>query len=63
MPQEDNMIRPAGAAKLAGVSEHTVRRWVREQRLNKYTDGLGRMWVDRREVLHLITPVAEPVQS
>lgn len=57
MTQEDHTIRPAEAARLAGVSEATVRRWVREGRLNKYENGLGVMYVDRREVLHLITPV------
>lgn len=54
--QDENIIRPAEAAEMAGVSEATVRRWVREQRLNKYEDGLGRMYVDRREVRHLLTP-------
>jgi predicted site-specific integrase-resolvase len=57
MPQEEDMIRPAGAARLAGVSEATVRRWVREKRLVKYTDGLGRLWVDGAEVRKLVTPV------
>jgi predicted site-specific integrase-resolvase len=59
--RDENIIKPADAADLAGVSEATIRRWVREDRLNKYTDGLGRMWVDRREVLHLITP--KPVEA
>lgn len=58
---QDDMIRPAGAARLAGVSEATVRRWVREQRLVKYEDGLGRLWISRSELVGLITPVPVPV--
>lgn len=59
MPQEqdDHFIRPTAAAKRAGVSEATVRRWVREKRLTKYEDGLGRIWVDGREVDKLLQPV------
>lgn len=57
MLKDDNAVRPSGAAELAGVSEATVRRWVREGRLNRYDDGLGRMWLDRDEVLRLVRPV------
>jgi excisionase family DNA binding protein len=56
MLNEEDAIRPAGAARLAGVTEATIRRWVREKRLTKYEDGLGRMYIDRREVQELLAP-------
>lgn len=62
MPQDDDFITVAGAARLARVSEGTVRRWLRDEsiKVTKYTDGSGRVWVDRNEIIRHITP--EPVQ-
>ena len=54
MPKEEDLIRVAGAARLAGASEGTVRRWITEGRLSKYVDGRRRVWVDRNEVLRMI---------
>jgi excisionase family DNA binding protein len=59
MPHEDDLIRVAGAARLAGVSQGTVRRWLAEGRLRRYRDGRGRVWVSRTQVLELITPKPE----
>lgn len=61
MAQERDLIRPAGAARRAGVSEATIRRWVREEKLRKYVDGLGRTWVDGNQVDALVTPQPDPV--
>lgn len=59
MPQEDDFITVAGAARLAGVSEGTVRRWMDDPdvKVTKYRDGSGRVWVDRNEIIGHITPV------
>lgn len=61
MPQDEDFITVAGAARLAQVSEGTVRRWLRDPgiKVTKYTDGSGRVWVDRREIIKHTTP--EPV--
>lgn len=58
MPQDEDFITVAGAARLAGVSEGTVRRWLRdpEVKVTKYTDGSRRVWVDRKQVIAHITP-------
>lgn len=59
MPQEDDFITVAGAARLAGVSEGTVRRWMDDPdvKVTKYRDGSGRVWADRNEIIQHITPV------
>lgn len=57
MAYEPDLIRPAGAARRAGVSDATVRRWVREGKLRKYVDGRGRTWVDGKQVDELNAPV------
>lgn len=53
MPKDEDFIRVAGAARLAGVAQGTVRRWITEGRLTKYVDGRGRVWVDRNQVLKM----------
>lgn len=50
MVNQDDLIRPAGAATRAGVSTATIRRWIREGKLTKYTDDRRRVWVDGRQV-------------
>lgn len=63
MPQEEDFITVAGAARLAGVSQGTVRRWLDDPRVpvTKYTDGSGRVWADRNEVLAHTRP--RPVEA
>lgn len=56
MPQEDDFITVAGAARLTGKNDRTIRRWQRDGLIKKYTDGTGGVWVDRNEVLRLVTP-------
>lgn len=63
MVQDEDFITVAGAARLAGVSDATVRRWIRQDRLNKYTDGRGRTWLDRREVDHLLKPAPADAEA
>jgi predicted site-specific integrase-resolvase len=59
MPQEDDFITVAGAARLAGVSQVTIRRWMDDPavKVTKYRDGSGRVWADRKEIIQHITPV------
>jgi predicted site-specific integrase-resolvase len=57
MPQEEDFIRVAGAARRAGVSQGTVRRWMDEGLLTKYKDARGRVWVDGNQVDKLARPV------
>lgn len=56
---DEYFIRPAGAARLAGVSEGTIRRWMDDPavKVTKYRDGSGRVWVDSRQILAHIQPV------
>lgn len=63
MPQDDDFITVAGAARLAGVSPGTVRRWLEDPdvKVTKYVDGSKRVWIDRKEIIAHITP--QPVQS
>lgn len=58
MPQDDDFITVAGAARLAGVSPGTVRRWMDDPgvKVRKYKDGSGRVWADRREIVAHTTP-------
>lgn len=59
MPQDDDFITVAGAARLARVSQGTIRRWLTEGKITKYVDGRKRVWVDRNQVLKLIKRVPE----
>ena len=57
MPAEEyepDFIRVAGAARRAGVSQGTVRRWMDEKKLRKYKDARGRVWVDGNAVDKLL---------
>jgi hypothetical protein len=58
MPQEDDFITVAGAARLARVSTATVRRWMKDPatKVTKYLDGSGRVWIDRNEIIAHTTP-------
>lgn len=56
MPEEDDYISVAGAARLGRTSQQTIRRWFREGKLRKYKGDDGRVWVDRAELLRLTTP-------
>lgn len=60
MPQDDDFITVAGAARLAGVSTGTIRRWMEDPaiKVTKYKDGSGRVWVDRNQIIAHTTPVA-----
>lgn len=62
MPQDEDFITVAGAARLAGVSQGTVRRWLDDPKvkITKYTDGSRRVWVDRRQVIAHTTPQPSP---
>lgn len=55
--EDRELIRPAGAARRAGVSLSTVHRWIRDGKLGKYKDARGRVWVDGRAVDALSAPV------
>lgn len=55
MTHQPDLITIAGAARRAGVSEATIRRWIREGKLLKYKDT-RRSWVDGIAVDRLITP-------
>jgi hypothetical protein len=63
MPQDEDFITVAGAARLAKVSPGTVRRWMDDPdiRVRKYRDGSNRVWVDRKEIIAHITP--QPVEA
>lgn len=56
MPEEDDYITVAGAARLGRTSQATIRRWLREGKLRKYKGADGRVWVDRNEVIARTTP-------
>lgn len=58
MPQEEDFITVAGAARLARVSEGTVRRWLSDPKIpiTKYADGSRRVWIDRKQVIAYTTP-------
>jgi hypothetical protein len=62
MTQDEDFITVAGAARLAGVSEITVRRWMDDPStgVRKYKDGRGRVWADRNDIIRHNTPVAVP---
>lgn len=60
MTYQADLIRPEGAARRAGVSVPTIRRWIREGKLRKYQDGRRRVWVDGNAVDRLSTPQPEP---
>ena len=59
MPQDKDLITVAVAARLARRSTGTVRRWLRDPavQVTKYTDGSGRVYLDRNQVLAHVTPV------
>jgi hypothetical protein len=59
MPQDEDFITVAGAARLARVSQGTIRRWLEDPavKITKYVDGSKRVWVDRKQVLAHITPM------
>lgn len=47
---------PAEAARAAGVSSWTIRRWITEGRLTRVRrTQTGRWWVDMDEVLDLVS--------
>ncbi len=54
------MITVAEAAKLAGVGDETVRRWVRAGRLQSRRDG-PRLLLFREEVDRIISPASLPL--
>jgi excisionase family DNA binding protein len=62
MVNQDNLIRPEGAARRAGVSTATIRRWIREGKLRKYTDARKRVWVDGTQVdaMNTVRPAEAP---
>lgn len=57
-----DLIRPEGAARRAEVSTATIRRWIREGKLRKYTDERKRVWVDGAQVdaMNAIRPAEAP---
>lgn len=58
MPQDDDFISVAGAARLAGRKPGTIRRWLADPKIKitKYTDGSGRVWIDRNQIIAHTTP-------
>lgn len=52
MPQEEDFIRPAGAARRAGVSQGTIRRWLDDPDVpvRKYQDAQKRVWIKVSEL-------------
>lgn len=58
---DKDFIRVAGAARRAGVSQGTVRRWMDDGLLIKYKDERGRVWVDGNQVDKLCMP--KPVRA
>lgn len=55
MPQ----IRIAEAARLLGVSDDTIRRWVEAGRLTAGKDGAGRLVIDGAELARFAQQIAE----
>ena len=54
------MITVSEAAKLAGVGDETVRRWVRTGRLQSRRDG-PRLLLFREEVERIVAPTSLPL--
>lgn len=65
MPQEDDFVTVAGAARLAGVSQVTIRRWMDDPdiKVTKYKDDRGRVYADRNEITARTKPVPVPEAS
>ena len=57
-----NLITKAAAARRAGVSTRTIDYWLRVNKLTKYRNGLGHIFVDADALEELITPVAVPAE-
>jgi len=52
-PEGQARLSFRAAARLAGVSEKTMRRWAAAGRITARSDDDGRPWVDRQDVLRL----------
>lgn len=57
MDEDQDYVTVAGAARRAGRSAPTVRRWLRDGKLRRYRDGTGRIWIKGSELDALIKPV------
>lgn len=54
---DKKFLKPREAAKMLGVSRHTVYAWIRKGKLKAYKTPGGRMMVSREEVENLFKEV------
>jgi len=55
MPENETEITPEGACKLAKASAETIRRWCRRGLLIHRVTRVGRIWVNRADLVRFLS--------